>query len=99
MHFLWRCRNSIGSSIVRMCSWRVSLIRSIIAASEVDLPEPVGPVTSTNPRGFFVNSSSTGGRPSESSLGMVDGIRRSAADSEARWKYAFTRKRALPGIE
>ena len=86
MHFLCRCRNSIGSSIVRMCSWRVSLIRSIIAASEVDLPEPVGPVTSTKPRGFFVNSSSTGGSPSEASLGMVARDQAEAADIEARWK-------------
>ena len=59
MHFLWPCRNSIGSSIVMMCSSRVSLISSIIAASEVDLPEPVGPVTSTKPRGFLVNSWTT----------------------------------------
>ena len=71
MHFLCLCRNSIGSSIVRMCSWRVSLIRSSIAASVVDLPEPVGPVTSTKPRGFFVKSSSTGGRPSELELRHV----------------------------
>ena len=99
MHFLCLCRNSIGSSIVRMCSWRVSLIRSSIAASVVDLPEPVGPVTSTKPRGFLVNSSITGGRPSEPRLGMSCGIRRKAADSDARWKYEFTRKRALPGIE
>ena len=42
---------SIGSSIVRMCSWRSELILSIIAASVVDLPLPVGPVTSTRPRG------------------------------------------------
>ena len=27
------------------------------------------------------------------------GIRRNAAPIEARWKKAFTRKRALPGIE
>ena len=52
--FLWRCRNSIGSSIVMMWSCRVRLISSIIAASVVDLPEPVGPVTRTRPRGFFV---------------------------------------------
>ena len=51
---LCRCRNSIGSSIVMMWSWRVRLISSIIAASVVDLPEPVGPVTSTRPRGSFV---------------------------------------------
>ena len=62
-----------------MCSWRSSLIRSIIAASVVDLPEPVGPVTSTKPRGFLVNSSSTGGRPSCSSAGISLGIRRKAA--------------------
>ena len=29
------------------------LILSIIAASVVDLPEPVGPVTSTSPRGLL----------------------------------------------
>ena len=60
------CRNSIGSSIVMMCSSRVALISSIIAASVVDLPEPVGPVTSTKPRGLRVNSCTIGGRPSSS---------------------------------
>ena len=30
----------------------------------VDLPEPVGPVTSTKPRGCFAKSATTGGRPS-----------------------------------
>ena len=66
MHFLWPWRNSIGSSTVMMCSSRVSLISSIIAASEVDLPEPVGPVTSTRPRGFSVKSWTVGGRPRSS---------------------------------
>ena len=51
MQRLCACTNSIGSSIVTMCSSRVWLISSIIAASDVDLPEPVGPVTSTRPRG------------------------------------------------
>src|SRR3954468_13302767 len=50
MHFLCEWRNSIGSSTVMMCSSRDSLIASIMAASEVDLPEPVGPVTRTRPR-------------------------------------------------
>ena len=40
---------SIGSSIVRMCSWRSRLILSSIAASVVDLPLPVGPVTRMRP--------------------------------------------------
>ena len=55
---------SIGSSIVRMWSCRSVLILSIIAASVVDLPLPVGPVTSTRPRGRSASVASTGGRPS-----------------------------------
>ena len=62
----WRCRNSIGSSIVRMCSSRSWLIMSTIEASVVDLPEPVGPVTRTKPRGLRVNSASAAGSPSDS---------------------------------
>ena len=57
-----------------------------MAASVVDLPEPVGPVTSTKPRGFLVNSWSTGGSPRSRSAGISLGIRRKAADSDARWK-------------
>ena len=58
MHRLWRCTNSIGSSIVRMWSVRLRLTSSIIAASVVDLPEPVGPVTSTSPRGCIASAAS-----------------------------------------
>ena len=79
MHFLCVCTNSIGSSIVRMCSERVSLISLIIAASVVDLPEPVGPVTSTRPRGLRAKSRMTGGRPSSSIGTVLDGISRKAA--------------------
>ena len=63
MQRLWWWRNSIGSSIVMMWSVRVRLISSISEASVVDLPEPVGPVTSTRPRGFVVNSWSDAGQP------------------------------------
>ena len=45
-----RWTNSIGSSIVTMCAARVELMWSIIAASVVDLPEPVVPVTQHDPR-------------------------------------------------
>jgi hypothetical protein len=55
-------RNSTGSSIVMMCSCRSRLILSIIAASVVDLPDPVGPVTRTSPRGLLQISSTTGGK-------------------------------------
>jgi hypothetical protein len=57
-----------------------------MAASEVDLPEPVGPVTSTNPRGFLVNSWTAAGRPRSSMETMVAGIRRKAAPIAERWK-------------
>ena len=72
--------------MVRMWSSRVSLISSISEASVVDLPEPVGPVTSTMPRGFLENSRITGGRPSFSIGTVSDGIRRKAAASVPRWK-------------
>src|SRR2546421_665712 len=59
--FLCGCRYSIGSSMVTMCSCRSVLILSMIEASVVDLPEPVGPVTRTRPRGFFASSLTMGG--------------------------------------
>ena len=66
--FLWLWTYSTGSSIVRMCTERVSLMRSMIDASVVDLPEPVGPVTSTKPRGS-VASQSAAGRKAELLVG------------------------------
>ena len=60
---LCRCTNSIGSSIVRMCCGFVRLISSTIAASVVDFPEPVGPVTRTRPRGFIASSRNESGSP------------------------------------
>ena len=54
----------MGSSMVIMCSWRSLLILSSMAASVVDLPEPVGPVTSTSPRGLSQMPATTGGSPS-----------------------------------
>ena len=81
-----------------MWSLRSLLITSIIAASVVLLPEPVGPVTRTKPRGFLVRSRSTCGTPSESSAGISCGTRRKAALTEPRWKKQLTRKRATLGI-
>ena len=43
------CTNSIGSSMVRMWPLSRLLMSSIIAASVVDLPEPVLPVTRISP--------------------------------------------------
>ena len=70
--------------MVMMCSSRVLLIASIIAASEVDLPEPVGPVTRTKPRGFLMKSCVAAGRPRSSIDLIVAGIRRNAAPIAAR---------------
>jgi hypothetical protein len=64
---LCRCKNSIGSSTVMMWSARVRFARSTIDARVVDLPEPVGPVTSTRPRGRLAKFATTGGTPSCSS--------------------------------
>src|SRR5579872_7248615 len=58
------CTNSIGSSMVRMWSCRSVLILSIMAARVVDFPDPVGPVTSTKPRGLSHILLTTAGSPS-----------------------------------
>ncbi len=56
-------------------------------------------MTSTSPRGFLAKVRMTGGMPSFSSGTVSDGIRRKAAASVPRWKYALTRKRPWPGTE
>ena len=45
----------MGSSMVTMCPARVRLAMSTRAATVVDLPEPVGPVIRTSPRGRPAN--------------------------------------------
>src|SRR6266516_1816595 len=57
-----------------MCSARVELMRSIIAASVVDLPEPVTPVTRINPRGMSQTCSTILGKQSSSSARILVGI-------------------------
>ncbi len=69
-----------------MCSSREELITSMSEASVVDLPEPVGPVTSTRPRGLSANVATTLGSASVSSGTTSNGIRRKAAPMAARWK-------------
>ena len=45
----------MGSSIVTMWTSRLLLTWSTMPASVVVLPEPVGPVTSTRPRGSIAS--------------------------------------------
>ena len=93
---LWECRYSIGSSIVTMCDCRSRLILSIIAASVVLLPEPVGPVTSTRPRGRSASWETVSGRPSSWNDLISQGIVRKAAPTAPRWLKTLARKRASP---
>ncbi len=51
-------------------------MRSTIEARVVDLPEPVGPVTRTRPRGMVVTSARSGGSPSVVRGGMTSGMAR-----------------------
>ena len=91
-----RCRYSIGSSIVTMCRAIVSLIWLMIAASVVDLPEPVVPVSRISPRSSSAMSSIACGRPSSSIVRTVNGITRATIETEPRWRNALTRNRASP---
>ena len=92
------CTNSIGSSIVTMCLLVVWFMWSIIAASVVDLPEPVVPVSSTIPRSSSASSVTTAGSASSSIVLILCGIARQAIEITPRWRKALTRKRATSGI-
>src|SRR5881397_279703 len=94
---LSRCRNSIGSSIVMMLTRRFVLMWLIIAASAVDFPDPVTPVTSTSPRGRRPISSSTGGRFRSWIVLTSYGIDRNANATVPRCWYTLVRNRPTPG--
>ncbi len=94
--FLCGCRYSIGSSIVMMCSCRSVLILSMIDASVVDLPEPVGPVTRMRPRGFFESSVTIGGSPSSANVRILNGMVRNAPATAPRCMKMLARKRDSP---
>ena len=93
-----RCRNSIGSSIVTMCRDLVALMWSIIAASVVDLPEPVVPVSRISPRSSSARSRDHRRQPElVDRADMLNGITRATIETEPRWRNALTRKRARSG--
>ncbi len=70
---------------------------SMMAASVVDFPDPVVPVSRIRPRSSSARSSITGGRPSSSTLRTERGITRATIEIDPRWRKALTRKRASPG--
>jgi hypothetical protein len=67
---------------------------SIIAASVVDLPEPVGPVTSTRPRGFSAIFAIEAGRPRSVKVRMLNGICRMTIETQPRCLKQLPRNRA-----
>ena len=91
-----RCRYSIGSSIVTMCRDLVSLMWLMIAASVVDLPEPVVPGEQDQPALLVGDSLDHRGQPEFVDVRTVNGITRATIDTDPRWRNALTRKRASP---
>ncbi len=75
----------MGSSMVIMCSSRSLLILSSMAASVVDLPEPVGPVTKTSPRGLSHKLRTIAGSPRASNPLISQGMVRKTAATAPRW--------------
>src|SRR5579859_7606054 len=68
-----------------------------MAASEVDLPEPVPPTMMTRPRLASTTSFKIGGRSSSSKLGIFALMRRMTQPTAPCWTKALTRKRPIPG--
>ena len=69
----------------------------MIAASVDDLPEPVGPVTSTMPFFNVAQSPTAGGSPSSSIDGIFCAIMRMTIANVPRWRKTLTRKRQRSG--
>ena len=96
-HFLLRWTNSIGSSMVRICPCSDSFLWSIIAARVVDLPEPVGPVTSTTPRRVPATSLKIAGARSSPRESTFDGMVRNTAPAPRWWLECVDAKSGEPG--
>jgi hypothetical protein len=95
--FLCGCTNSTGSSTVTIWPKEFSLRQSIMAASVVDLPEPVAPTMMVRPRLVMATSFSTCGMPRPSMVGSLAGMVRSTMPTLPCCTNAFTRKRPMPG--
>ncbi len=71
---------------------------SIIAASVVDLPEPVLPVTRIRPLLTLHRLRTASGMFSWSSVSALDGMARQTQPSPYRCRITLTRKRETPGM-
>ncbi len=74
------------------------LMSSIIAASEVDFPEPVFPVTRIRPLFNRLRLRTASGMLSWSSESALAGMARNTAPMPAMWRNTLTRKRDTPGM-
>src|SRR5579862_4658493 len=90
----WAWKYSMGSSMVMMCPRRSRLMTLSMLASDVVLPEPVGPVTSTRPRGRSSSLRTAGGRPISSSVMRFFGMSRNATPTAPRCRYTLARNRS-----
>lgn len=95
--FWCACTYSTGSSIVMIWPYELALRCPTMAASEVDLPEPVAPTTITRPRLLITMSLRIGGRSSSSSEGIFVLMVRSTMPARPCCTKADTRKRPAPG--
>src|SRR5437016_398102 len=83
--------------MVMMLQRRLRLMWLIIAASAVDFPDPVTPVTNTSPRGFKAMVSSTPGSLSSLTAFTSYGIARKTKASVPRCWNTLVRNRPTPG--
>jgi hypothetical protein len=82
-----------------MCLACVSSMWPTIAASVVDFPDPVPPVTRIRPRSSSASRPITSGSPSDSSDECALGTIRITIDTEPRCTYPLTRNLPSPGAE
>ncbi len=66
------------------------------AASVVDLPEPVAPVTRMSPRFCMMSSLRERGSPSVCAVGKSIGISRATSPTWPRWRNTLSRNRPTP---
>ena len=99
MQFLCGCTNSTGSSTVMMWPWLLMLRQSTMAASVVDLPEPVAPTRMVSPRLLIATSLRIWGMPRPSMVGRSAGITRITMPMLPCWMKALQRKRPMPAGE
>ena len=84
--------------MVRIWPFSRVLMSSIMAASVVDLPDPVLPVTRIRPLLILHRSRTASGNFSSSAVRALEGITRNTAPMPFSWRMTLTRNRATPGM-